>query len=124
MQAELDLETADKLVVDDEKMLEAEEEEGMAAYIAPTAYQPFDWAAQRAQAKLNKALLDDVPEFNQELIRQYIRHCQHEIEKLTPPAPAPMPVNDMAGGAPPGAAAPRMPGGGVNPVPATPALAA
>jgi hypothetical protein len=126
MQAEIDIETSAKLVVDEmiDKMLEADEEEGQArAYIAPTAYQPFDWAAQRAQAKLNRALLDGAPEFNMELVRQYIRHCQHEIEKLTPPAPA-LPANDMAGGGMAPGGAPMMPGGGVEPVPAAPALAA
>ncbi len=129
LQAEIDETIAPKLVVDEmiDKMLDAEEEEGeAAAYVAPTAYQPFDWAAQRAQSKLNRALLDGCPEFNQELVRQYIRACQHEIEKLTPPAPAPMPgvANDISGGAAPGDVAPMMPGGGVNPVPAAAPLAA
>jgi hypothetical protein len=124
MQAEMDLALSAKLVVDEmiDKMLDAEEEEGEArAYVAPTAYQPFDWAAERAQAKLNRAFLDGAPEFNMELLRQYIRHCEAEIAKLTPPAPA-MPANDM--GAAPGGDASMMPGGGVAPVPPATPMAA
>lgn len=125
LQAEVDDMLATKLVVDEmiDRMLEAEEDEGAAAYMAPSAYQPFEWAAQRAQAKLNRAQLDGCPEFNLDLIRQYIEHCQVEIQKLTPPAPAPMVVNDMGAPAPAGGA-PMMPGGGVSPVPAAAPMAA
>jgi hypothetical protein len=127
MQAEMDLALSAKLVVDEmlDKMLEAEEEDGEAtAYIAPTAYQPFDWAAERAQAKLNRAFLDGAPEFNMELLRQYIRHCEAEMVKLTPPAPAmpAAPANDMA--AAPGGDPSMMPGGGVAPVPPATPMAA
>lgn len=120
LQAEIDEAISAKLLVDEmiDKMLEAEEEEGAAAYVAPTAYQPFDWAAARAQAKLNRAMLDGCPEFNLDLLRQYIEHCQTEQQKLTPPAPMPAP------GAPMGDAGGMMPGGGVAPVPASPPLAA
>lgn len=122
MAGEMDLETAAKLVVDEmiDKMLEAEEEEGAAAYLAPTAYQPFDWAAKRAQQKLNDAILKGLPEFNRDLLMQFIEHCQHELDKLAPPpAPAaPMPN----AGAPTGPG--MMPGGGVSPVPPANPLAA
>ncbi len=123
LQAEIDTQLSAKLVVDEmiDKMLEAEEEDGeAAAYIAPTAYQPFDWAAERAQARLNRSTLDGAPEFNQELLRQFIRHCDAEIAKLTPAAPAPMAGNDVA----PMGDAGMMPGGGVSPVPAAAPLAA
>lgn len=121
LQAEIDEAISAKLLVDEmiDRMLEAEEDEGAAAYIAPTAYQPFDWAAARAQAKLNRAMLDGCPEFNLDLLRQYIEHCETEQVKLTPPAPAPMP----GAGAPMGDAG-MMPGGGVAPVPAAPPMAA
>lgn len=135
MQAEIDLALSAKLVVDEmiDKMLEAEEEEGDAsAYMAPTAYQPFEWAAERAQAKLNKATLEGVPEFNAELLRQYIRHCEKMIDEQKAKAAAeqaaaagapPMgAANDM--GADPSGGAGMMPGGGVSPVPAATPMAA
>lgn len=115
MQAEMDLETADKLVIDEmlDRMLEAEEDEGDDAYMPPTSYQPFEWAARRAQQKYNRALLDGAPEYNLELLRRYIKHCDTEMKKLTPEAPAPQPANIMgaAGMSPPapGPAAPPAP---------------
>lgn len=126
LQAEIDEAISAKLIVDEmiDKMLEAEEEEGAAAYIAPTAYQPFEWAAARAQAKLNRAMLDGCPEFNLELVRQYIQHCQAEQQKLTPAAPPPAAGAGAGPGAPMAGGPGVMPGGGVAPVPASPALAA
>jgi hypothetical protein len=130
MQAELDLALSAKLVVDEmlDSMLEAEEEEGeAAAYIAPTAYQPFQWAAERAQAKLNRGIIDGAPEFNQELLRRYVQHCQFMMQQPPPGASqgaapaAPGPANDM-GAAPPSDG--MMPGGGVSPVPAAAPMAA
>jgi hypothetical protein len=134
IQGAIDEQLSAKFVVDEmiEKMLEAEEEEGeAAAYVAPTAYQPWQWAAERAQAKLNKATLDGVPEFNAELLRQYIRHCEKMIDDdmakkaaqaaaMNPAPPMGGPVNDM--GADPGAG--MMPGGGVAPVPPATPMAA
>ena len=72
----------------------------------------------RAQQRYNRSRLDGCPEFNLDLIQQFIEHCQVEIQKLTPPAPAPM------GGPAGGAANDVMPGGGVNPVPAATPMAA
>ncbi len=115
MQAEMDLETADKLVVDEmiDRMLDAEEDEGTAAYLAPSAYQPFEWAAKRAQQKYNRALLDGCPEYNLDMLQRYMKGCDTEMEKLAakdaaanntqmagaPPGPA-MPSPDMAAPAP------------------------
>ncbi len=97
MQAELDLETADKLVIDEmlDRMLEADEEEGDDAYMPPTSYQPFEWAARRAQQKYNRALLDGAPEYNLDFLQRYIKHCDVEIKKATPAAPMPGPANVM-----------------------------
>lgn len=91
LQAEMDLETADKLVIDEmiDAMLDADESQGDDAYMPPTAYQPFDWAARRAQQKYNRGLLDGAPEYNLSLLRRYIQHCEHELKKLAPP---PMPA--------------------------------
>jgi hypothetical protein len=108
LQAEMDLETADKLVIDEmiERMLFADEEEGESAYMPPTAYQPFDWAAKRAQQKLNRALLDGADDYNLDMLRRYIKHCDQQATKLAaanapPPAMgAPMPANDMGAPAP------------------------
>lgn len=114
LQAELDLETADRLVVDEilEKMLDAEEEEGDDAYIAPSAYQQLvdengnpGWTPRRAQQKLNRAMLDGAPEFNLNLLRDFLRDCDEEIAKLKaanapPPAPA-APVPGQMGEPPP-----------------------
>lgn len=116
MQAELDLETADKLVIDEiiEKMLDAEEEEGEAAYFAPSAYQDFTWAQKRAQQKYNRAWLDGAPEYNLELIRRYMKDCGEELKKLNP-GPAPMPAANTN-------AAPGVTGGmpASNPLPSAP----
>ncbi len=114
LQAEMDLETADKLVVDEmlERMLDAEEDEGEEAYMPPTAYQPFEWAARRAQQKYNRAVLDGAPEYNLEMLQRFMKHCDVEMKKLTPAAPAPAPanINGMAmPPAAPGAPAPMDP---------------
>ena len=115
MQAELDLETADKLVVDEmlERMSDAEEEEGAAAYMPPSAYQDLDWAGKRCQQKLNRGLLDGMPEFNLGMLRQFLKHVDIEIKKkaaaLAPPPP-PMGLEPPAGAtAPP----PDLPGLGI-----------
>jgi hypothetical protein len=128
LQAEMDLETADKLVVDEmiDRMLEAEEEEGDDAYMPPTAYQPFEWAARRAQQKYNRALLDGAPEFNLDMLQRFIKHAQKEIEKLTPQAPMPAPANINGMAMPPGAppAPDPMAGGPATPPMPAPAMAA
>ena len=116
LQAEMDLETADKLVVDEmiDRMLEAEEEDGESAYLAPSAYQPFDWAMKRAQQKYNRALLDGAPEFNLDMLQRYMKGCQKELDRLNaasaPGMATPANVSGVptmpAGGAPPGPAMP------------------
>lgn len=142
MQAELDLETADRLVVDEmlEKMLEADEEEGEAAFIAPSTYQQLEaqndngeygpgWVPRRAQQKYNRALLDGAPEFNLELLRRFLKQCDEEMAKLAakraqagaPGAAAPMPGGGGPPAGPPPAAtpmAPELPNLGVPGVPA------
>lgn len=111
LKGEILTELAPKLVVDEmlERMIMAEEDEGEDAYMPPTAYQPFEWAAQRAQQKYNRGLLDGVPEFNLDLLQRYIKHCDTEIKKLTPAAPTPAPAN-ISGMAGPIAAGATLPG--------------
>ena len=119
MQAELDLETADKLVIDEiiERMLDAEEDDGEAAYLAPSAYQDFAWAAKRAQQKYNRAWLDGAPEYNLELLQRYMKQCDVEAKKLA--ASAAPPANTNSGAPAPGPAA-SPDGAGLN-LPAAPA---
>lgn len=121
MQAEMDLETADRLVVDEmlERMLDAEEEDGDEAYMAPSAYQDLGWAAKRAQQKLNRALLDGADEFNMDLLRRFIKHAQELMKAAAPPPPPGAP--GLA--PPPGASAPPpdLPGIGI---PGAPPMAA
>ncbi len=138
LQAELDLETADKLVIDEmlERMSEAEEDEGEAAYMPPSAYQQIweepseaggairpGWAPRRAQQKYNRGLLDGVPEVNLELLRRFIKDCDELIanrkaESVKPAAPmgTPMAAGPLPGIAPPPGAAPPpsdLPGLGI-----------
>ena len=126
MQAELDLETADKLVIDEiiERLLEAEEDDGEGAYLSPSAYQDYTWAAKRAQQKYNRAWLDGAPEYNLEMLRRYMKDCQTELDKLTAKAAATGagPANTN-GAAAPAAGAPPAPGGESLNLPAAPAPA-
>ncbi len=97
MQAEMDLEVADQLVIDEmlEFMLNAEEDQGEAAYMPPSAYQDLDWAGRRCQQKLNRATLGRAPEYNKALLRRFLKEVDREKAKLPPAAPdgaAPMPL--------------------------------
>jgi hypothetical protein len=113
LQAELDLETADQLLVDEilEKMSDAEEDEGEAAYVPPSAYQQLEdptqpgkpgWALKRCQQRLNRGALDGMPEFNQEMLRRWLKDAGELLKTMTPPPAPPMPVGGIA--APMGAA--------------------
>ena len=55
------------------------------------------------------ALLDGAPEYNLDMLQRYMKHCDVEIKKLTPAAPAPGPANINGLPTMPGAA-PPMPG--------------
>lgn len=122
LQAELDLETADQIVVDGmlETMSDAEEDAGEAAYRPPSMYQQLEnperpgepgWALKRCQQRLNKGIDEGMPEFNQEMLRRFLKDGDDLLVKLmkgrqeraammAPPSP-PTPQ-----GAPPGAVAP------------------
>ena len=94
LQAELDLETADKLVIDEmlERMRDAEEDEGEAAYMPPSEYQQIwtedeatgrkkpGWAPRRAQQFYNRMLLDGAPQYNQDMVLRFIKQCQDILE--------------------------------------------
>ena len=139
MQAELDLETADKLVIDEmlERMAEAEEDEGEeAAFLPPSAYQELwdpknpnlpGWGPRRCQQKLNRGLLDGMPEFNQLLLQRWLKEADELGKKMraasAPPAPV-GPPGPPGLAPPPGASAPPpdLPGIGIPGAP--PGLAA
>ena len=89
MQAEMDLEVADQLVVDEmlEFMLDAEEDQGEAAYMPPSAYQDLEWAGRRCQQKLNRATLGRAPEYNKAMLRRFLKDVDREKAKLPPPMP-------------------------------------
>lgn len=120
LDAELDIETADKMLVDEqiEYMLDADEEEGQAAFKTPSPYVDLKWAARRAQQKHNKGELQGCPEFNLNLLTQYIAACEFWIKKGggTPSpgaavdAPPPLPPPPEAGGMPPGPPGLGLPG--------------
>ncbi len=99
LQAELDLETADRLVIDEvlEAMRDAEEDEGEQAYIPPSAYQALEWGSRRAQQMYNRALLDGAPEFVTERFQRFIEDSKKELEKLK--AAAMPPANDTGAAA-------------------------
>lgn len=122
MQAEMDLETSDKLVIDEmiERMLLAEEEEGESAYMAPSAYQDFQWAAKRAQQKYNRAILDGAPPYNTEMLQRYMLQCQQKLA-APPPGAAPALAGGV-GGATPSPAAPPAGGGPMPGAPTAPGL--
>lgn len=117
LQAELDLETADKLVIDEllDSMLYADEEQGEDAYRPPSAYQDLAWGARRAQQKYNRALLDGADEFNLELLRRYMKDSDGLMQKAVPPAPMGVPGAGMPAGAPPApnAVPPELPDMGI-----------
>jgi hypothetical protein len=104
LQAELDLETADKLVIDEmlERMRDAEEDEGEAAYMPPSEYQQIwtedeatgrkkpGWAPRRAQQTYNRMLLDGAPEFNLDMIRRFMKACDDIIKAANAETMAPV----------------------------------
>lgn len=113
MSAEIDMETADKLLVDEmlDAMRDAGEEDGEAAYLPPSPYVDLKWAARRAHQKLNRCTIDGAPEYVLEYFRRYIGDCEMLLEKLNPPPPPAPPAPMPMPGAPPipGASPPGMP---------------
>jgi len=95
LQAELDMETADRLLVDEmiELMLDAEEDLE-SAYQPPSPYSTsVDWAIRRAQQRLARATIDGAPEENLDLLRRYIAESAAMKANLgaPPPGAGPMP---------------------------------
>lgn len=110
LSAEMDLETADRLNIDEklEAMLDAEGQKQVdkaADQATPSAYQNFRWAQKRAQQRLNDAETEGADQINLDALREFIAECKTLIDedeaKNAPPMPLPPP------GAPP--AMPGMP---------------
>ncbi len=97
LSAELDMETADKLLVDEtlEAMLESDDPEDPDTYVLPTSYIDLQWAGKRAQQRLNKAQTDGAPEENLDLLRRYAGDAKHLWDRLNPPPPPPPPAPPM-----------------------------
>ena len=108
LSAELDMETADRLVVDEQLELMLDTEDAENDYQMPSPYTNLDWAMRRAQQKLNRAKIDGAPEENLNLLRRYIDDAQAAQDKANaragmaapqPNQPAPLPP--FAGAEPP-----------------------
>jgi len=95
LQAELDLETADRLLVDEilEAMLDADPETAAndnAGYIAPNGYMPLEWAHKRAHQKRLQAQVDGAPEAVLDLLGRFIDDVAYLLDKANAPAPGPL----------------------------------
>lgn len=130
IQSELDLETIDRITVDEmiEALMDAEDvpandNEGMdPAYKAPNGYLPLEWAHKRAHQRRLQAENNNAPQRVLDLLTQFIDDLEHLMERAGIPIPGkaapPAPPPDMMGAPPPGAPMPPVPppGGGM-PVP-------
>jgi hypothetical protein len=125
LEAENDLETATKLLADDQiqTMLDAEpaDIESRAAYQQPEAFQDLEYALKRAQISYCLARMNKCPEANLELLRDYMADCQGEIDKLKAPPPQPLAPAGAPTDMPPPAGA--LPPDGGFPPPGDPGMA-
>jgi hypothetical protein len=114
VQAELDMETADRLLVDEmlEAMLDAEEpanDNGIDPnYKAPNGYLPLQWAHKRAHQKRLQAEIDGAPTYVLDLLGRFIDDVAYLMQRAgiaAPPGvggpPAPMPPDGGQPMAPP-----------------------
>lgn len=119
VQGELDLETVDRLIVDEmiESMMDVEDEpandnadEPDPAYIAPNGYLPLEWAHKRAHQRRLEAQMNGAPQRVLSLLGDFIDECSYlideKLKKAAPPAPAVDPNAPMPPPGPP-------PGGGL-----------
>jgi hypothetical protein len=93
MAAELDLETADKMLIDEqlEYLRDADEEDERANDIGPSPMVDLKWGIRRAQQVLNKLELDGAPEFVLERMREYMAQAKGLLPPPEPPPPPPGP---------------------------------
>lgn len=126
LQAEMDMDTADRLLVDEilELLLDAEgsQAELDSVYITPSPYSTsLDWGMKRAQQKLARAQLDGAPDENQQLLIRYILDSQAmkaKAQAMNAPPPAPGGGPNLGATQP---TAPPAPGPGQVPMGGAPA---
>lgn len=103
VQSELDLETVDRLIVDEmiEKMLDSEDESAAndnADYVAPHQYLPLEWAYKRAHQRRLQAEMNAAPEHVLALLDRFIDDLDYEMNpaKATEMTPEGGPVDPNA----------------------------
>lgn len=115
MSAEMDLETADRLAIDEslEAICDAEgqkEVEVAAEQATPSAYIDYHWGQKRAQQRVNMGRVEGIEEINLDALRQYAAMCQTLIDEEAGKTPdmmgAATGVADPLGAAPPQGMAP------------------
>lgn len=122
VQGELDLETSDRLLVDEilEAMLDTEHAvhaNDNDDYLAPNGYMPLEWAHKRAHQKRLQAQVDGAPLHVLELLGRFIDDVAYLLDKKAadaaakaaasmPPAPLPPPTGGMPMPSAPGGAGP------------------
>lgn len=129
VQSELDMETADKLLVDEmlESMIDADAPandnddgdalEADAGYVAPHKYLPLDWAHRRAHQKRLQAEMEGAPAHVLDRLGRYIDDLDYLIKKNAPPPPPLAGAGPMGPGAGPLPPPPMGPGGPPMPPP-------
>ncbi len=116
VQLELDMETVDKLIVDEmlEAMLDVDDEpanDNDRAYKAPHKYLPLQWAHKRAHQKRLQAEMEGAPVHVLRLLGRFIDDCDYLMQKAPTGA---APADPMA--PPPGPMMPPPPPGGGLPM--------
>ena len=117
IQGEMDLQISDMLVIDEmlDSMLEAEPENDVQAnetrpqgvYLMVEPFQNVDWAMRRAQMKYNDAKMKRAPEWNLQMLRDFVLDCQGVLASQaanasqTAPAPGAAPSAALAPNPPP-----------------------
>jgi hypothetical protein len=117
IQGEMDLQISDMLVIDEmlDSMLEADEPENDNAGSRPEGvyqmvepFQNVEWAMKRAQMKYNDAKLKRAPEWNLQMLRDFVLDCQGMLKAQAAAAQ----TNASPAGAAPAALTPNTPPAG------------
>jgi hypothetical protein len=127
VQSELDLETADKLLVDEilESMMDVQSrEEAEAKYVDPHEELPLAWAIRRTHQKKLQAQMDGAPMHVLDALKRFKDDCVHLEKKMLAKqqadAAAAAGPTPLGGGAPPPPTPPPPDGG----IPLDPGMAA
>jgi hypothetical protein len=120
VQTELDLETVDRLCVDEmlEAMMDSDLEVAAndnADYLAPNAFLPLAWAHRRAHQKRLQAQMDAAPQHVLDLLGRFIDDVAYleDKKKATEMSPSGGPVQVDPNAPPPMPPMPPPPGGGM-----------